>query len=58
MFAFNVILLYLKKLRPAFKFIKSRVFIIINIHSLKREVRQAARNKIISWLIKVEAIKI
>jgi hypothetical protein len=48
----------LKKLRPAFEFIEGRVFFTItDIHSLKRDVRQTARNKMTLWLAKVEAVK-
>jgi serine/threonine protein kinase len=56
-FALGVTLLYLKKLRPAPEFTESRVYTITHIYSLRREVRQASRNIMMSWLAKVEAAR-
>jgi hypothetical protein len=50
-------MLYLRKLRPLPDFAEGRHFMIADIHSETRLVRQATRNEMVSWLAKVEAAR-
>jgi serine/threonine protein kinase len=56
-FALGVTMLYLRKLRPLPDFAEGQYFMIADIHSQMRVVRQAARNKRVSWLAEVEAAR-